>query len=66
MLPRITAMGFLDELRSLLGEDERTFAYRCTECDRVFESTTPSASKAECPNCEQSRTVSVPGAGAAE
>lgn len=51
----------LDELRSVLGEDERTFTCRCSECDEVFETTAPSESKASSPNCQQSRTVAVPG-----
>ncbi|MFB6171051.1 MAG: hypothetical protein ABEJ23_00850 [Haloarculaceae archaeon] len=59
-------MGILDELASLFGEDEQTFTYRCDECDRVFEATTPSASQATCRDCEDSRTVSAPGASPSE
>lgn len=59
-------MPVLDTLRSMLEEDERTFAYQCTECDRVFEATTPSASQASCPDCEVSRTISVPGTSPGE
>lgn len=55
------AMPVLDALRSMLGKEDRTFTYQCRECDRVFEASTPSESQASCPNCEKSRTVSVPG-----
>lgn len=54
-------MALLDKLRSVFGENERTFAYRCTECDHVFEADTPSESRAACPDCEGSHTVAAPG-----
>lgn len=54
-------MPLLDTLKTMLGKDERTFTYQCEECDRVFEASTPSASQASCPDCEESRTVSAPG-----
>lgn len=53
-------MPVLDTLKSVLGREEESFTYECLNCDRVFEAATPSSSQATCPDCEQSRTRSVP------
>lgn len=57
-------MAILDTLKSMFGTEERTFTYQCAECDLVFEASTPSESQASCPNCQDSRTVAVPGMSA--
>jgi DNA-directed RNA polymerase subunit RPC12/RpoP len=54
-------MAVLDKLKSVFGSEDRTFVYQCTECDHKFEADTPSASRASCPDCVDSRAVSVPG-----
>jgi putative FmdB family regulatory protein len=54
-------MAVLDKLKAVFGSEDRTYLYQCSDCDRTFEATTPSASRASCPDCEESRVVSVPG-----
>lgn len=53
------AMGLLTRLGSLFGSEERTFHYRCLDCDAEFESPNPVMAEVTCPECRSSRIRSI-------
>jgi len=58
------SMPILEKLKSMVWRGERTFTYRCEECETVFEAATPSRSQTSCPSCGGKRIISTPEATA--
>ncbi|WP_332898269.1 MULTISPECIES: hypothetical protein [unclassified Haladaptatus] len=45
-------MSLTDKIKGLVpGGEEKTYSYRCLECDTEFESPEQHMAKVECPNC---------------
>lgn len=52
-------MGLMDKIDTMLGGEERTFDYQCTNCEAEFESPNADMSKVNCPECGSTRTTGV-------
>jgi DNA-directed RNA polymerase subunit RPC12/RpoP len=48
-------MSFLDTARSVISGEERTFEYRCTDCETSFESTTAKMADVDYPECNSTQ-----------
>lgn len=51
-------MGLITKLEGLLGSDERSYRYVCTNCEATFESSRADMSKVSCPECAAARVRS--------
>lgn len=54
-------MGILEKLKSAVGRNKaEMFTYECQDCGVVFESSTPSRSQFNCPQCTDNNVISTP------
>lgn len=50
-------MGFIDQITDLVGGDDQTYRYRCSNCGATWQSQTADMSEVSCSECGSSAGI---------